>query len=110
VIGQIHVAGRHGDVSSLHDKPNWQLLPIRLLLRSARLLGSFYGRRRNVTEGQNDGEEQVCELPESLDTGASSLRAIAAELNAREIPTPRRLGEWSAVQVKRMMERSTFLV
>jgi hypothetical protein len=38
-------------------------------------------------------------------TGASSLRAIAAELNAREIPTPRRLGEWSAVQVKRVMER-----
>ena len=26
-------------------------------------------------------------------TGASSLRAIAAELNAREIPTPRRTGE-----------------
>ncbi len=38
-------------------------------------------------------------------TGASSLRAIAAELNAREIPTPRRLGEWSAVQVQRVMER-----
>ena len=37
-------------------------------------------------------------------TGASSLRAIAAELNAREIPTPRRLGGWSAVQVQRMME------
>ncbi len=43
-------------------------------------------------------------------TGASSLRAIAAELNACEIPTPRRLGEWSAVQVKRMMERSMVLV
>ena len=38
-------------------------------------------------------------------TGAISLRAIAAELNAREIPTPRRLGEWSAVQVQRVMER-----
>jgi hypothetical protein len=36
-------------------------------------------------------------------TGAISLRAIAAELNAREIPTPRRLGEWSAVQVQRVM-------
>lgn len=34
-------------------------------------------------------------------TGANSLRAIAAELNAREIPTPRRLGGWSAVQVQR---------
>ncbi len=38
-------------------------------------------------------------------TGASSLRAIAAELNSREIPTPRRIGEWSAVQVQRVMER-----
>src|ERR1700712_5238421 len=35
-------------------------------------------------------------------TGSSSLRAIAAELNACEIPTPRRVGEWSAVQVQRM--------
>jgi DNA invertase Pin-like site-specific DNA recombinase len=40
-------------------------------------------------------------------TGAISLRAIAAELNTREIPTPRRLGEWSAVQVQRVMERRT---
>ena len=38
-------------------------------------------------------------------TGASSLRAVAAELNAREIPTARRLGEWSAVQVQRMLQR-----
>ena len=38
-------------------------------------------------------------------TGANSLHAIAAELNAREIPTPRRAGEWSAVQVQRMMGR-----
>ena len=36
-------------------------------------------------------------------TSASSLRAIAAELNAREIPTPRQLGEWSAVQVQRVI-------
>ncbi len=36
-------------------------------------------------------------------TGASSLRAIAAELNAREIATPRSSGEWSAVQVQRVM-------
>jgi DNA invertase Pin-like site-specific DNA recombinase len=35
--------------------------------------------------------------------GINTLRAIATELNAREIPTPRRLGEWSAVQVRRVM-------
>ena len=38
-------------------------------------------------------------------TDAISLRAIGAELNAREIPTPRRLGDGSAVQVQRVMEQ-----
>lgn len=34
--------------------------------------------------------------------GATSLRAIAAELNAREIETPKG-GAWSAVQVQRVL-------
>jgi hypothetical protein len=29
-------------------------------------------------------------------TGATTLRAIAAELNARQIPTPRGRGQWQA--------------
>ena len=33
--------------------------------------------------------------------GYTSLRAIAAELNARNIPTAR--GEWTAMQVARVM-------
>jgi hypothetical protein len=37
--------------------------------------------------------------------GAESLRAIAAGLNARGIPTARRNGQWSAVQVSRVIER-----
>lgn len=37
--------------------------------------------------------------------GVSSLRAIAAELNARRIETPRK-GEWSAMQVKRVLDRA----
>lgn len=37
-------------------------------------------------------------------TGAASLRQIAAALNAQGIPTARG-GEWSAVQVQRVMER-----
>jgi DNA invertase Pin-like site-specific DNA recombinase len=37
--------------------------------------------------------------------GASSLREIAAGLNARSILTPRG-GQWSAMQVKRMLERT----
>jgi len=38
-------------------------------------------------------------------SGATSLRAIAAGLNARKIPTSRGSGEWSAVQVARVLER-----
>jgi hypothetical protein len=38
-------------------------------------------------------------------SGASSLRQIAAGLNGRGIPTARG-GKWSAVQVKRVLERS----
>jgi DNA invertase Pin-like site-specific DNA recombinase len=37
--------------------------------------------------------------------GATSLRAIAAGLNAQGIPTPRGAGTWSAVQVQRILER-----
>jgi DNA invertase Pin-like site-specific DNA recombinase len=37
--------------------------------------------------------------------GKTSLRAIANELNARAIPTARGTGEWSAVQVLRVLER-----
>jgi len=37
--------------------------------------------------------------------GATSLRAIADGLNAQGIPTARGSGEWSAVQVMRMLER-----
>jgi DNA invertase Pin-like site-specific DNA recombinase len=37
--------------------------------------------------------------------GAESLRAIAAGLNEAGIPTPRGQGEWSAVQVQRVLAR-----
>jgi hypothetical protein len=38
--------------------------------------------------------------------GATSMRAIAAGLNARGIPTARGNGQWSAVQVARVIERA----
>jgi hypothetical protein len=38
--------------------------------------------------------------------GATSLRAIAAGLNERGIPTARGTGTWSATQVMRVMARS----
>jgi DNA invertase Pin-like site-specific DNA recombinase len=37
--------------------------------------------------------------------GAASLRAVAAELNSRGIPSARG-GDWSAIQVERVLERS----
>jgi hypothetical protein len=37
--------------------------------------------------------------------GVTSLRAIAAGLNERGIPTARRTGIWSATQVMRVMAR-----
>jgi DNA invertase Pin-like site-specific DNA recombinase len=38
--------------------------------------------------------------------GATTLRAIAAALNERGIPTPTQKGEWSAVQVQRILART----
>jgi DNA invertase Pin-like site-specific DNA recombinase len=40
-------------------------------------------------------------------SGAVSLRQIAAGLNADEIPTPRGRGEWSAVQVQRVLKAAS---
>lgn len=38
--------------------------------------------------------------------GAVTLRKIAAFLNAKNIPTPRETGDWSAVQVSRILARA----
>ena len=40
--------------------------------------------------------------------GAGSLRAIAPGLNVRGIPTARGAGQWSAVQVARVIERHSY--
>ncbi len=48
----------------------------------------------------------LVEVVESIKAeGATSLRAIAAELNAREFTTPRG-GVWAANQVKRVLDRA----
>jgi DNA invertase Pin-like site-specific DNA recombinase len=44
-------------------------------------------------------------IKELQTAGATSLRAIADGLNAQNIPTARGQGEWSAVQVARVLER-----
>lgn len=47
----------------------------------------------------------VAPIIQELQASGASLRTVAAELNARGIPTPRG-GEWSAVQVRRVAERA----
>lgn len=47
----------------------------------------------------------VAPIVKELQAAGASLRTIAANLNERGIPTPRG-GEWSAVQVKRVVERA----
>jgi Recombinase len=38
-------------------------------------------------------------------SGVTTLRAIAAALNARKIPTPRGRSEWDATRVRRVLAR-----
>jgi DNA invertase Pin-like site-specific DNA recombinase len=45
-------------------------------------------------------------ISELRSAGATSLRAIAAGLNKKGIPTSRGFGEWSAVQVARVLDRT----
>lgn len=47
----------------------------------------------------------VAPIVKELQAAGASLRTIAAELNERGIPAPRG-GRWSAVQVKRVVERA----
>jgi len=53
----------------------------------------------------NERATLVAPIVQELQAAGASLRTIAAELNERGIPTPRG-GEWSAVQVKRVVERA----
>jgi DNA invertase Pin-like site-specific DNA recombinase len=69
------------------------------------------GRERGRARRTMIADERVVDLrPIIADvkaSGASSLRQIAAGLNGRGIPTARG-GTWSAVQVKRVLERRAF--
>lgn len=61
-----------------------------------------------VVRSKNAAKERAEVLPaidEIIASGATTLRAIAAELNARSEQAPRG-GEWSAVQVQRILAAS----
>jgi DNA invertase Pin-like site-specific DNA recombinase len=63
--------------------------------------------RRKAAERAADLAPMIAELQAA---GATSLRAIAAALNERGIPTARASGDWSAVQVARVLMRDPFAV
>jgi DNA invertase Pin-like site-specific DNA recombinase len=71
--------------------------------------GSSKARAAGTRALQERADGRAADIAPTIRTlqaaGATSLRAIAAELNARRIPTARGNGEWSAVQVARMLER-----
>ena len=84
--------------------------------RRGTVLGGFRGkvptarhRAMSAEARQRKASERVTDLAPILkelrEAGATSLRAIAAGLNQRHIPTSRGEGEWTATQVTRVLER-----
>ncbi|MBY3137321.1 recombinase family protein [Rhizobium laguerreae] len=76
-----------------------------------KVLGGFRGVKVDPELGRaakaakaSDFALQVAPIARELQADGASLRAVAAELTSRGIPTPRG-GDWSAVQVKRVLER-----
>jgi DNA invertase Pin-like site-specific DNA recombinase len=71
--------------------------------------GSDEARAAAVRAKQARAETRAADLAPTIKelqrAGATSLRAIAAKLNEQNIPTARGAGEWSAVQVMRVLER-----
>jgi DNA invertase Pin-like site-specific DNA recombinase len=80
------------------------------------VLGGFRGkvptakhRRLSAEVRQRGADGRASDLATTIETlraaGATSLRAIADGLNAQAIPTARGNGQWSAVQVARVLDR-----
>jgi DNA invertase Pin-like site-specific DNA recombinase len=66
-------------------------------------------RKRGAESNSKRADARATDLQPAIESaraaGAESLRAIARYLNEQGIPTARG-GEWSAVQVARVMERT----
>jgi len=71
------------------------------LSRAAQMAGCAV-RSKKAAERATDLAPTITEIQQ---TGVTSFRGIAAALNERSIPTARGRGNWSAVQVQRVMER-----
>jgi DNA invertase Pin-like site-specific DNA recombinase len=80
--------------------------------KRGKVLGGFRGAkvdhhlgRASKTAKAAEFASRVAPIARELQGGGASLRAIAAELTSRGIPTSRG-SVWSAVQVKRVLEQS----
>jgi DNA invertase Pin-like site-specific DNA recombinase len=81
-------------------------------LGNPRNLSRKGGRRGNTAsqavrsdKAAQRAQDMAPVLAEIQAEGTTSLRALAAALNDREVPTPSGQGEWSAVQVSRVLTR-----
>jgi DNA invertase Pin-like site-specific DNA recombinase len=63
-------------------------------------------RQARTERAERSGAEILPTIATVQAAGATSLRQIAAALNERGIPTPTQKGEWSAVQVQRVLARA----
>jgi len=63
------------------------------------------GNAANTHAAKQRASDLSPTIAELRASGAESLQALAAGLNARGIPTARGAGQWSAVQVARVIER-----
>jgi DNA invertase Pin-like site-specific DNA recombinase len=64
------------------------------------------GRAERVARAKGRASDLAPALAEIRREGVTTLRGIAAALNARGIPTARGRGAWSAVQVRRLLAGS----
>ena len=71
---------------------------------SNRATGSVRGNAQKAASADRRARDLLPVITTIREAGTTSLRAIAAELNTRAITTPRG-GEWSAVQVMRLLDR-----
>lgn len=89
----------------------------RAALAAKKAQGVQLGNRTNLPEASRAGGASTARVADAFAarvlpviasiqaTGATSLRAVAAALNERKVPTVRG-GEWSAVQVQRVLARA----
>ena len=71
------------------------------ILRRERSFGA--GRKARTARADARASELAPIIAELREAGVTSLRTIAAELNARGVPTARGVGEWHSAQVRRML-------